>query len=167
MSLAAPLLRISIASALSVGAAAHANAQAPQVERNVSMRMTLMILDGAIEQCTKDGNKVSVVVVDRAGNVAASIRGDGSNPDTMEFARIKAYTARTRGQSTSEFKAFTDKPENAFLKQIPGVVAVGGGVPIKAGNEIIGGVGVSGSPGGDKDETCANAGIAKIAASLQ
>jgi uncharacterized protein GlcG (DUF336 family) len=167
MSLAAPLLRVTIASALSVGAAALANAQAPQVEKNVSMRMALMILDGAIEQCTKDGNRVSVVVVDRAGNVAASIRGDGSNPDTMEFARIKAYTARTRGQSTSEFKAFTDKPENAFLKQIPGVVAVGGGVPIRAGNEVIGGVDVSGSPGGDKDETCANAGIAKVASSLR
>ena len=167
MSLAAPLLRVTIASALSVGAAALANAQAPQVEKNVSMRMALMILDGAIEQCTKDGNKVSVVVVDRAGNVAASIRGDGSNPDTMEFARIKAYTARTRGESTSEFKAFTDKPENAFLKQIPGVVAVGGGVPIRAGNEVIGGVGVSGSPCGDKDEACANAGIAKVASSLQ
>jgi uncharacterized protein GlcG (DUF336 family) len=167
MSLAAPLLRVTIASPLSVGAAALANAQAPQVEKNVSMRMSFMILDGAIEQCTKDGNKVSVVVVDRAGNVAASIRGDGSNPDTMEFARIKAYTARTRGQSTSECKAFTDKPENAFLKQIPGVVAVGGGVPTRAGNEVIGGVGVSGSPGGDKDEACANAGIAKVASSLQ
>jgi uncharacterized protein GlcG (DUF336 family) len=101
MSLARLLLRVSIATALSVGTEALANAQAPQVEKNVSMRMALMILDGAIEQCTKDGNKVSVVVVDRAGNVAASIRGDGSNPDTMEFARIKAYTARTRGQSTS------------------------------------------------------------------
>jgi uncharacterized protein GlcG (DUF336 family) len=166
MSLVALLLRISIASALAAGSATLADAQAPQVEKNVAMRMALMILDGALEQCTKDGNKVSVVVVDRAGNVAASIRGDGSNPDTMEFARIKAYTARTRAQSTSDFKAFTDKPENAFLKQIPGVVAVGGGVPIRAGNDVIGGVGVSGSPGGDKDETCANAGIAKVAASL-
>jgi uncharacterized protein GlcG (DUF336 family) len=51
------------------------------------------------------------------------------------------------------------------LKQIPNVVAVGG--PIKAGNEIIGGVGVSGAPGGDKDEVCANAGIAKVADSLK
>jgi uncharacterized protein GlcG (DUF336 family) len=54
----------------------------------------------------------------------------------------------------------------AFLKQIPNVVAVGGGVPIKVGNEVIGAVGVSGAPGGEKDEACANAGIAKVAASL-
>jgi uncharacterized protein GlcG (DUF336 family) len=153
--------------ALLLASVMSAGAQAPLVEKNVSMKMALMILDGAIEQCAKDGNKVSVVIVDRAGNVEASIRGDGSNPDTMEFARLKAYTARTRGQATSQFKAITDRPEYAFLKQIPGVVAVGGGVPLKAGNEVIGGVGVSGSPGGDKDEACANAGIAKIASSLQ
>lgn len=167
MRIAVGSLKSLVASVLLLGSSAWAHAQAPLVEKNVSMRMALMILDGAIEQCTKDGNKVSVVIVDRSGNIAASIRGDGSNPDTMEFARIKAYTARTRGQTTSQFKAFTDKPENAFLKQIPGVVAVGGGVPLKAGNDVIGGVGVSGSPGGDKDEACANAGIAKVAASLQ
>jgi uncharacterized protein GlcG (DUF336 family) len=61
----------------------------------------------------------------------------------------------------------THKPESAYLKQIPNVVAVGGGVPIKAGNEVIGAVGVSGAPGGEKDEVCANAGIAKVAGSLQ
>jgi hypothetical protein len=66
-----------------------------------------------------------------------------------------------------EFKAFTDKPENAFLKQIPGVTTIGGGVPIKVGNELIGGVGVSGAPGGDKDDACANASLARVAASLQ
>ena len=129
-----------------------AGAQAPQVEKNVSMKMALMIIEGALEQCTKDSYKVSVVVVDKAGNVAASVRGDGTNPHTVEFGRLKAYTARTRGQTSLEFKNFTDKPENAFLKQIPNVVAVGGGVPIKVGNEVIGAVGVSGAPGGEKDE---------------
>jgi uncharacterized protein GlcG (DUF336 family) len=151
---------------LSLAFTATAGAQAPQVEKNVSMKMALMIIEGALEQCTKDGYKVSVVVVDKAGNVAASVRGDGTNPHTVEFGRLKAYTARTRGQTSLEFKNLTDKPENAFLKQIPNVVAVGGGVPIKVGNEVIGAVGVSGAPGGEKDEVCANAGIAKVAASL-
>jgi uncharacterized protein GlcG (DUF336 family) len=145
---------------------APASAQAPQVEKNVSMKMALMIIDGTLEQCAKDGYKVSVIVVE-AGNVAASVRGDGTNPHTMEFGRLKAYTARTRGQTSLEFKNLTDKPESAYLKQIPNVVAVGGGVPIKAGNEVIGAVGVSGAPGGEKDEVCANAGIAKVAGSLQ
>ena len=96
---------------------------------------------------------------------AASLRGDGTNPQPMEFGRLK--TARTGGETSLEFKTLTDKPENAYLKQIPNVVAVGGGVPIKVGNEVIGAVGVSGAPGGEKDEACANAGIAKVAGSLQ
>ncbi len=144
-----------------------AQAQAPQIEKNVSMKMALMIIDGVIEQCTKDGYKVSITVVDKAGLVAASLRGDGTNPHTMEFSRLKAYTSRTRGQTSLEFKTLVDKPENAYLRQIPNVVAVGGGVPIKAGNEVIGAVGVSGAPGGEKDEVCAFAGIAKVADSLK
>jgi uncharacterized protein GlcG (DUF336 family) len=60
-----------------------------------------------------------------------------------------------------------EDPANAFIRQIPGVVGVGGGVPIRAGNEVIGGVGVSGAPGGEKDEVCANAGIAKVADALK
>src|SRR2546430_15874738 len=160
------LVSLAVLASASILAAGPALAQAPQVEKNVSMAMALAIIQGTLEQCTKDGYKVSVVVVDRAGNVAASVRGDGTNPHTMEFGRLKAYTARTRGQTSLEFKNLTDKPENAFLKQIPNVVAVGGGVPIKVGNEVIGAVGVSGAPGGEKDEACANAGIAKVAASL-
>ena len=164
MSLTGKLLSTAVFSLLFGG---FANAQAPLVEKNVSMKMALMIIEGTIEQCSKDGYKVSVVIVDKAGNVAASLRGDGTNPHTMEFGRLKAYTARTRGQTSLEFKNLTDKPEGAFLKQIPNVVAVGGGVPIKAGNEVIGAVGVSGAPGGEKDEACALAGIAKVADALK
>ena len=58
-------------------------------------------------------------------------------------------------------------PLQYFLKQIPGVVGIGGGVPIKAGNELIVGVGVSGAPGGEKDEACVKAGIDKVAADLK
>src|SRR5216683_4380250 len=143
------LALLASASALVAGPAC---AQAPQVEKNVSMAMALAILQGTLDQCTKDGYKVSVTIVDKAGNIAASVRGDGTNPHTMEFGRLKAYTARTRGQTSLEFKNLTDKPENAYLKQIPNVIAVGGGVPIKVGNEVIGAVGVSGAPGGEKDE---------------
>jgi uncharacterized protein GlcG (DUF336 family) len=142
-------------------------AQAPQVEKNVSMAMAMAIIQGTLEQCTKDGYKVSITIVDKGGNVAASIRGDGTNPHTMEFSRLKAYTARTRGQSSLEFMKVIADPANAYLRQIPNVVGVGGGVPIKVGNEIIGGVGVSGAPGGEKDEVCANAGLAKVADALK
>src|SRR6266436_1350216 len=142
-------------------------AQGPQVEKNVSMAMALAIIQCTLDQCTKDGYKDSVTVVDKAGNVAASVRGDGTNPHTMEFSRLKAYTARTRGQTSLEFMKLTSDPASAYLKQIPNTVAVGGGVPIKAGNEVIGAVGVSGAPGGEKDEACILAGIAKVEAALK
>ena len=160
-------VRLAVLASVSILAASPALAQAPQVEKNVSMAMALAIIQGTIEQCSKDGYKVSVTIVDKAGNVAASIRGDGTNPHTMEFGRLKAYTSRTRGQTSLEFMKVTSDPNNAYLKQIPNTVAVGGGVPIKVGNEVIGAVGVSGAPGGEKDEVCANAGIAKVADALK
>ena len=161
------LVSLAVLASASVLATVPALAQAPQVEKNVSMAMALAIIQGTLEQCTKDGYKVSVVIVDKAGNVAASVRGDGTNPHTMEFGRLKAYTSRTRGQTSLEFMKLTSDPANAYLKQIPNTVAVGGGVPIKAGSEVIGAVGVSGAPGGEKDEVCANAGIAKVADALK
>lgn len=151
----------------SILAAGPAFAQAPQVEKNVSMGMAMAILQGTLEQCTKDGYKVTVTIVDKAGNIAAQIRGDGTNPHTVEFSRLKAYTARTRGQTSGEFAKLTSDPASAYLRQIPGTVWAAGGVPIKVGTETIGAVGVSGAPGGEKDEVCANAGIAKVADALK
>jgi uncharacterized protein GlcG (DUF336 family) len=133
----------------------------------MSMAMSLAIIQGVLEQCTKDGYKVSITIVDKGGNVAAQLRGDGTSPHTMEFSRLKAYTARTRNQTSLQTMKMLEDPANAFIRQIPGVVGVGGGVPIRAGNEVIGGVGVSGAPGGEKDEVCANAGIAKVADALK
>src|ERR1700736_5001605 len=157
-------VRLALLASASIFVAAPALAQAPQVEKNVSMAMTIAIIQGAIEQCTKDGYKVTVTVVDKGGNVAGQVRGDGTGPHTMEFSRLKAYTARTRNQTSLQTMKLLEDPANAFIRQIPGVVGVGGGVPIRAGTEVIGAVGVSGAPGGEKDEGCANAGIAKAEA---
>ena len=158
-------VRLALLASVSMFAAAPAFAQAPQVEKNVSMGLALAIIQGTLEQCTKDGYKVSVTIVDKSGNVAAQLRGDGTGPHTMEFSRLKAYTARTRNQTSLE--TMKQMETMGFLRQIPGVVGVGGGVPIRAGNEVIGGVGVSGAPGGEKDEVCANAGLAKVEAALK
>jgi uncharacterized protein GlcG (DUF336 family) len=161
--------KLALLASVSMFIAAPALAQAPQVqvEKNISMAMSLAIIEGAIEQCTKDGYKVSVTIVDKSGNVAAQLRGDGTSPHTMEFSRLKAYTARVRNQTSLQTMKMIEDPATSFIKQIPGVVGVGGGVPIRAGTEVIGGVGVSGAPGGEKDEVCANAGIAKVADALK
>jgi uncharacterized protein GlcG (DUF336 family) len=148
-------------------AATAASAQAPQTEHNVSMGMAMAIMQATIDQCTKDGKKISVVIVDKSGNVAASIRGDGTGPHTMETARVKAYTSSTRGITSLEFKQATSTPETMQFRLIPGTIALGGGVPIKMGTETIGGVGVSGSPLEVEDEVCAKAGIEKVAAQLK
>lgn len=155
------------AAAALVAPAAQAEGPAPLAEHNMSMGLAQAIIAGAIEQCTKDGYKVSVYIVDKGGQPFASMRGDGTNPHTLEFARMKAYTARTRNQTSLEFMQAASTPEGGRLLQIPGVVAIGGGVPIKMGTETIGAVGVSGAPGGEKDEACAKAGIEKVAAALK
>ena len=87
--------------ALPVFAAAPALAQAPQTEKNISMGLALAIIQGTLEQCTKDGYKVSITIVDKGGAVAAQIRGDGTSPHTMEFSKLKAYTSRIRGVPSS------------------------------------------------------------------
>lgn len=143
-----------------------AQAASPQTEKNMSMGLAQEIVAGVIEECAKNSYKVSVVVVDKAGQVAASLRGDGTSPATVDFARMKAYTARVRNQTLLEFMSFTASGEAQALRQIPGVVAIGGGVPVKAGADTIGGVGVSGAPGGEKDEACAKAALARVSAGL-
>lgn len=143
-----------------------AYAQTPLTEKTVSMTMAQAIIAGTIEECSKSSYRVSVVIVDKAGQLAAAQRGDGTSPHTIEFARMKAYTARTRNQTSQEFAAATASGDSMVLRQIPGVIAIGGGVPIKAGSETIGAVGVSGAPGGEKDEACARVGIAKVASGL-
>jgi uncharacterized protein GlcG (DUF336 family) len=152
---------------LAAAGAAQAQALAPQVLKNVSMRMALAIVDGVLEQCSKDGYRVSVVIVDNAGLLHTALRGDGTAPHTVEFARKKAFTSRTRNQTSLEFMKLTEDPASAYLRQLPDTVAVGGGVPIRVAGVAIGAVGVSGAPGGEKDEVCANAGIAKVAEFLK
>jgi uncharacterized protein GlcG (DUF336 family) len=106
--------RLALFASVSMFAAAPSLAQAPQVEKNVSMAMSLAIIQGVIDQCTKDGYKVSVTIVDKAGNVAAQLRGDGTGPHTMEFSRLKAYTARTRNQTSLQTMKELEDPARSF-----------------------------------------------------
>ena len=115
-----------------------------------------------------DGNHVSVTVLDRDGLVKAGSATMGSGPHTLATSRRKAFTSVTFRQPSADWakRVLTD-PAIAGLKDTAGTIALGGGVPIKAGNEVIGAIGVSGSPGAGKDEACANAGIEKFADKLK
>jgi len=122
---------------------------------------------GALEQCQKDGYKVSAAVVDRGGNLLAFIRDPTAGPHTAESSRRKAFTSATFGMTSAAFATLTANPGAAGLKDLTGVFALAGGVPIKIGTDVLGGIGVGGAPGGDKDEACASAGLAKVADQLK
>jgi uncharacterized protein GlcG (DUF336 family) len=138
----------------------------PQVlmEREVSLRMALTIAETALGQC---GFTTSVAVVDRAGRVRVLLQGDGAAPHNPELARRKAYTARTFRQTSADWAKRTET-ELTGQRVLTDVIPLAGGVPIKVGDETIGGVGLSGAPmGGAQEEACGKAGIAKVADQLK
>jgi len=142
-------------------------ADAQLLERkDLSLSIALALAEGALESCKAKGYAVSVVVVDRGGDTLVALRGDNSGPHTMENARRKAYTARTFGMTTEEFaKKMETEPARRQQATLPSVIGIPGGVPIKVGNDLIGGVGLSGSPG--VDEPCVRAGLEKVADQLK
>ncbi len=146
--------------ALACTLALPANAQLIE-RKDLSLDIARTIAETALESCKAKGYAVSVVVVDRGGDTMVALRGDNSGPHTMENARRKAYTARTFRMTTAEFiKEMATRPVRREQTTLPGVIAIDGGVPIKVGNDVIGGVGLSGSPG--VDEPCVMAGLDKV-----
>jgi uncharacterized protein GlcG (DUF336 family) len=141
---------------------ARSHAQSLLTEKALSVDAALTVANGALDKCHADGYRVSLTVLDASGLVKVQVRGDGTGPHTLEHSRRKAYTALTFKRTSAETaKAWAASPTPPPV--IEGTVAAAGGVPIKVGSETIGAIGVSGAPGGEKDEGCANAGIAKIA----
>jgi uncharacterized protein GlcG (DUF336 family) len=135
--------------------------------RELSLAIGTTIAQTALEKCTAEGYAVSVVVVNRAGETIVALRGDNSGPHTLENARRKAYTALTFRIPTAEYaKRYADN--NPVVHQqvtLPNIIAIPGGLPIKVGNEVIGGAGLSGTPG--VDEPCVQAGLDKVADQLK
>ncbi len=135
--------------------------------RDLSYPIAKTIAETAIQSCGANGYAVSVVVVDRAGDLIVAMRADNASPHTMENARRKAYTARSFRMSTTAYaKRFADNdPVVRQQVTLPNVIAIPGGLPVKVGDDVIGGVGVSGSPG--VDEPCVQAGLDKVADQLK
>ena len=134
------------------------------MQRDVSLRMALTIAEAALAEC---GIRTSVAVVDRAGRLRVFLQGDGASPHNIELARRKAYTARTFQRPSAEWAKATETA-NAGQRMLADVIPLGGGVPIKVGDETIGAVGLSGAPNGQaQEEACAKAGIAKVADQLK
>jgi uncharacterized protein GlcG (DUF336 family) len=147
---------------------AHASTAHAQLlsRRDLSYSIAKTIAETAIERCTANGYRVSAVVVDRAGETIVALRGDNASPHTMENARRKAYTALSFRTSTTAYAKRLADGDPVVRQQVtlPNVIAIPGGLPIKAGDDFIGGVGVSGSPG--VDDPCVQAGLDKVADQL-
>ena len=121
-----------------------------------------------VAACQAQGYAVSAAVVDRAGQLQALARADNAGPHTIEASRAKAFTSASAKAPTLAIMENAQKnPGAANLTDIPGYLLLGGGVPIKAGNNVIGAIGVAGAPGGHLDAQCAEAVLAKHAALLK
>lgn len=164
--MSATLLRLSIAG-IACAIAMPAGAQLA-TEKVLTYAVSKVIAENAYEACAAQGYGVSVHVVGREGEVRFAIRGDNSRPHGFENSRRKAYTARVARIPSADFakRAETEATQRE-QKTLPGIIAIGGGLPIKVGNEVIGGVGVSGAPGADKDAACAQVGLDKAADMLK
>ena len=135
--------------------------------KDLSYAIAKTIAETAMASCGTQGYAVAAVVVDRAGETLVALRGDNASPHTMENARRKAYTARSFRQSTAAYAKKLESNDPVVRQQVtlPNVIAIPGGLPIKVGDEVIGGAGLSGSPG--VDEPCVQAGLDKVADQLK
>jgi uncharacterized protein GlcG (DUF336 family) len=137
-------------------------AQGVVMQKNLSLGMAKAIAEGTIAACKAKGFNTSAAVVDRAGQVMVILRDEQATAQTVDMARRKAYTARMFRTPTLEFQKRTTDPAFAAQRDVADILALGGGVPIAVGTEIIGGVGSSGSSQ-EMDDACARAGLAKVA----
>ena len=134
-------------------------------ERSISSSAALELATTALDRCRSDGYKVTITVLNRHARTSVVVSDDGVNPHTIENSMRKAYTAFTTRNPSVEMGKRT-QPGLAGFMQLEKITTVEGGLPIFSGKELIGAVGISGAPGGEKDSACAQAGIDKIAKSL-
>ena len=158
-----PRLRAAASGALGlafVTAGGGVSAQGLISERNLASAVAVEIAQGAVKSCLEKGYRVSAAVVDRYAQLKALVRADGAGIHTLDTSQRKAYTsASLRAGTTQLDEGWRNNPAATGLRQVPNVLAVGGGIPIRVGDEVVGAVGVGGAPGGHLDDQCAQAGI--------
>jgi uncharacterized protein GlcG (DUF336 family) len=150
------------------GALPAATAPATFTVKLLTPETALAAAQAAMAHCRKGGYQVAVAVVDRSGVLQVLLRDRLAGPHTVEVAPQKAWTAASVKTATSAFATETQpgRPMSG-LRSLPRFMAVGGGLMVQAGGSILGGIGVSGAPGGDADEACAAAGLKAIADELE
>lgn len=136
--------------------------------KSLTPETALAAAKAAMESCRNNGYQVAVAVVDRSGLTQVLLRDRYAGPHTIDVATNKAWTAASTRMSTAALAVETQAGKSmSGLRSHARVMAAGGGVVIEGGGSMMGGMGVSGGPGGDADEACAQAGIKAIADSLE
>lgn len=131
--------------------------------KRLSLETANQVALGAVEACRKEGIQIGVTVVDRDGTVQVVMRDTIAAQITVPISRMKAFTAVNFNAPTSALSERADSP----IGRIDGLVMSAGGLPIQAGGQLLGGVGVSGAPSGETDERCAQAGVDKVIDDLE
>ncbi len=146
----------------------HAGAQDSLVTyKSLAPGIAIELAQAALMDCQKRGYQVAIAVVDRFGVVQVVLRDRFAGPHTPATATGKAWTAATFRNSTSGLFAISQPGMmQAGIRNLPGVVIIGGGLIVESGGSLVGAVGVSGAPGGDADEACAKAGVEAIQGKL-
>ena len=136
--------------------------------RFMTTETALRAAQAALESCRKGGFQVAVAVVDRSGLPQVVLRDRYAGAHTADIAVDKAWTAVSFRTSTAVLADATQsgKPLSG-IRARPRVAAVGGGLVIEGAGALVGGIGVSGAPGGERDEACAQSGVAAIQQQLE
>jgi uncharacterized protein GlcG (DUF336 family) len=147
--------------------ALHANsagAAALLEQKVLPLSVATQAAQAAVAACRQKGFHISVAVTDQDGLVRALMRDDAAGPHTLDSSVKKAYTAASLGVSTGVLtKILAEHPDARGLREMNNrILIMQGGLPIKAGAEGIGGIGVGGTPGGATDGACARAGLEQI-----
>jgi uncharacterized protein GlcG (DUF336 family) len=144
-------------------AAPAAMAQGVLTTHRIPAALANEAVGAAVAICASQGYAESAVVVDTDGISQAELRGDNTGVHTIENAHDKAYTAVAYKSDTGALvERAKAGPLSPALTRLPHLILSQGAILIKFGNEIIGGIGASGAPGGNLDEACARAGLDKI-----
>jgi len=155
--------KLMLTAALLAGFATSAAQAESLSQKNISLEQANALAQEAIKACTTKNYQVSVTIVDRAGVVKAVQRTDNAGPHTVKASEMKAFTALTmKNASGKVMEAAQSNAGAQNLKDIPGLLLLAGGLPVKEGNEVIGAIGVGGAPGGNLDEACAQAALDNV-----
>ncbi len=142
--------------------------QATYAVRTITPEAALRAARAALAACANNGHQVAVAVTDRSGVALVMLRDRHAGPHTPATATGKAYTALSFKLDTLAFARSTQSGEpSSGIRHLPGVVAIGGGRTLESAGSIVGAIGVSGAPGGEADDICAQAGIAGIRDDLE